>query len=414
MKYSILTFGCRVNQADSMDIERELRQRGGRPVSSAHADLIVVNSCSVTATADQGTRQAIRRAARENPAARIVVTGCYATRCPDEISALPGVVAVVHNDRKDRLAAEAMTTAERFAGADGPCGAPFLLDRTALSIRVQTGCDERCSYCIIPTTRGTSRSKPVASVIEELTRAESSGFLEVTLTGVHIGAYGRDLDPPVTLSDLLESALRQTKHLLIRLGSLEPMDAPASLVEFASTDRLAPAFHLPLQHASDAVLARMRRPYRLDHYRRTVDRVRNRLPHAAIGSDIIVGFPGESNGDFAELCEYLESSPLTALHVFPYSDRPRTEASWLSEKIVGPVVRERGQVVRGIGHTLATRFSDSQIGSTRPSLTIEDGCVAITDNGLRLRIPEGHPRNVRLLVRVARDGAGVPQPVEMA
>src|SRR4029453_2421816 len=124
MKYSILTFGCRVNQADSMDIERELRQRGGRAVSSHHADLIVVNSCSVTATADQGTRQAIRRVARENPAARIVVTGCYATRCPDELAALPSVVAVVPNDRKDRLASEAMTTAERYAGADGPCGAP--------------------------------------------------------------------------------------------------------------------------------------------------------------------------------------------------------------------------------------------------------------------------------------------------
>ena len=196
MKYSILTFGCRVNQADSMDIERELRQRGGRPVSSAHADLIVVNSCSVTATADQGTRQAIRRVARENPDARIVVTGCYATRCPDELAALPSVVAVVPNDRKEWLASEAMTTAERFAGADGPCGAPFLLDRTALTIRVQTGCEERCSYCIIPTTRGASRSKPVAGVVEELSRAESSGFLEVTLTGVHLGAYGRDLDPP--------------------------------------------------------------------------------------------------------------------------------------------------------------------------------------------------------------------------
>src|SRR5262245_43526207 len=186
MNFSILTFGCRVNQADSMDIERELRQCGGRAVATSSAELIVVNSCSVTAAADQGTPQAIRRAARDNPGARIIVTGCYATRCPDEIAALPGVAAVVHNDRKDRLASEAMTTAERYNGADGPCGAPFLLDRTALTIRVQTGCDERCSYCIIPSTRGRARSKPIASVVEELTRAESSGFLEVTLTGVHI------------------------------------------------------------------------------------------------------------------------------------------------------------------------------------------------------------------------------------
>ena len=400
MKYSILTFGCRVNQADSMEIERELRQQGGRAASGEHPDLIVVNSCSVTAAADQGTRQAIRRVARENPDARIVVTGCYATRCPEELAALPSVVAVVPNDRKDRLASEVMTTAERYTGADGPCGAPFLLDRTALTIRVQTGCEERCSYCIIPTTRGASRSKPVASVAEELSRAEASGFLEVTLTGVHVGAYGRDLDPPATLSDLLEAAVRCTSRLLIRLGSLEPMDAPLSLVELASTGRVAPAFHLPLQHASGAVLGRMRRPYALDDYRRTVDRIRAWLPHAAIGSDIIVGFPGESESEFETLCEYLESSPLTALHVFPYSDRPGTEATKMAGKVAGPLVRDRGRVVREIGQALTTKFKRSQVGSVRPALTIEDGSSVVTDNGLRLRLRSPHARNERVVVRI--------------
>jgi threonylcarbamoyladenosine tRNA methylthiotransferase MtaB len=403
MKYSILTFGCRVNQADSMDIERELRQRGGRAVSSHHADLIVVNSCSVTASADQGTRQAIRRVARENPAARIVVTGCYATRCPDELAALPSVVAVVPNDRKDRLASEAITTAERYAGADGPCGAPFLLDRTALTIRVQTGCEERCSYCIIPTTRGASRSKPVAQIVNELMRAEASGFLEVTLTGVHIGAYGRDLDPPATLADLLEAAVACTQRLLIRLGSLEPMDVPSSLVAVASKGRVAPAFHLPLQHASDTVLARMRRPYTLAEYRQTVDRIRERLPHAAIGSDIIVGFPGESEAEFSALCRYLESSPLTTLHVFPYSDRPGTEASRMAEKIEGLVIRERGRDVREIGQTLAARFKQSQAGHVRPALTIEDGGSVVTDNGLRLRLVSPRARNERISVRIGED-----------
>jgi threonylcarbamoyladenosine tRNA methylthiotransferase MtaB len=400
MNYSILTFGCRVNQADAMDIERELRRGGGRAVATSCADLIVVNSCSVTATADQGTRQAIRRAARDNPAARIIVTGCYATRCPDELAVLPGVVAVVPNDRKDRLASEAMTSADRYAGADGPCGAPFLLDRTALTIRVQTGCEEHCSYCIIPATRGVSRSRPVAQVADELIRAEDSGFLEVTLTGVHIGAYGRDLEPPVTLENLLVAAVRGTRNLLIRLGSLEPMDVPASLVELASTGRVAPAFHLPLQHASDSVLGRMRRPYTLDDFRRTVDRVRDRLPHAAIGSDVIVGFPGESDIDFDTLCKYLESSPLTTLHVFPYSDRPGTWASRLPEKIAGPAVRERGRVVREIGQALSARFRRDQVGSVRPALTIEDGSSIVTDNGLKLRLHTPCARNERVLVRV--------------
>ena len=400
MNYSILTFGCRVNQADSMEIERELRHRGGRAVAASQADLIVVNSCSVTATADQGTRQAIRRAARENPTARIVVTGCYATRCPDELAALPGIVAVVPNARKDRLVADIVTTAERYAGGDGPCGAPFLLDRTALTIRVQTGCEEHCSYCIIPTTRGASRSKPRAQIVAELARAQSSGFLDVTLTGVHIGAYGRDLDPAATLADLLDAAVENTEHVLIRLGSLEPMDAPRSLVRLASTGRLAPAFHLPLQHASDQVLARMRRPYTVDDYRRTVDWIRNQLPHAAIGSDIIVGFPGESEAEFDALCRYLESSPLTTLHVFPYSDRPGTEASRMARKVEGSVTRERGRVVREIGQSLTTRFKRSQVGSVRPALTIEDGSAVVTDNGLRLRLREPHARNQRVSVRI--------------
>jgi threonylcarbamoyladenosine tRNA methylthiotransferase MtaB len=404
MNYSIITFGCRVNQADSMDIERGLRRHGGRAVAAAHADVVVVNSCSVTATADQGTRQAIRRVARENPAARIVVTGCYATRCPDDLAALPGVSAVVVNDRKHQLADELMSTSERYAGADGPCGAPYLLDRTALTIRVQTGCEERCSYCIIPTTRGSSRSKPIAAILEELARAESSGFLEVTLTGVHLGAYGRGLDPPASLAELLDAVVDGTERILIRLGSLEPMDVPGALVELcAATGRLAPAFHLPLQHASDAVLRRMRRPYVLDAYRRIVDPLRECLPAAAIGSDVIVGFPGESDRDFDALCQYLESSPLTALHVFPYSDRPGTEASQLSGKVPGPVVRERGRLVREIGQRLSGRFRGSQIGAVRAALTIDDGSVVVTDNGLKLRLRAPRSRNERLFVRVGED-----------
>ncbi len=443
MNYSILTFGCRVNQADSMAIERDLRARGGVAVQSADADVIVVNSCSVTATADQGTRQAIRRAARDNPRARIVVTGCYATRCPDEVAALPGVVAVVPNSEKDALGTvpnvvpflgtvpntaphsgtvpntaphpgtvpnrvcmlgtvPVLTTADRFAGADGPCGSvEFLLDRTAFTLRVQTGCEEQCSYCIIPTTRGRSVSKPIDEIVRELKRAEQCGFLEVTLTGVHLGAYGEDLTPRATLGTLLEAAIGRTDNVLLRLGSLEPMDVPETLADLTDSGRLAPAFHLPLQHASDAVLARMRRPYTLDDYRRIVDPLRDRLPHAAIGSDVIVGFPGETDDDFDRLCRYLESSPLTSLHVFPYSDRPGTEASAFLGKVPGPVVKERGRFVRDIGHGLAARFRARQAGTRRPALTIEDGSVAITDNGLRVPIGRGHQRNERILVAVA-------------
>ena len=415
MKYTLLTFGCRVNQADTMAIERDLRARGAVVSPVADADVVIVNSCSVTASADQGTRQSIRRVARDNPRARIVVTGCYATRCPGDVAALPGVVAVVPNQRKDALVDQWATTADRFAGADGPCGAPpflptdenqkggpeFYLDRTALTLRVQTGCDEQCSYCIIPTTRGTSVSRRLQEIVADLRRAESSGFLEVTLTGVHLGAYGRDLSPASSLADLLDTAVNGTADLTLRIGSLEPADVPGSLGALASSGRLAPAFHLPLQHASDAVLRRMRRPYTLDGYRRIVDRLRDELPHAALGSDIIVGFPGESEDEFASLCAYLESSPLTALHVFPYSDRPGTEASAMSRKVEPPVIRERGRIVRDIGQRLSAKFRASQAGSVRPALTIEDGTVAVTDNGIRVAVPAGHRRNKRVLAVVS-------------
>jgi threonylcarbamoyladenosine tRNA methylthiotransferase MtaB len=402
VKYSILTFGCRVNQADSMTIERDLRARGGVPVPSAEADVIVVNSCSVTATADQGTRQAIRRAARENPGAKIVVTGCYATRSADEVAALPGVVAVVPNTQKETLVASRVP----FRNNTPPLGTVpevpvFLLERTALSIRVQTGCEEECSYCIIPSTRGTSTSRPIDELVAELRLAEANGVLDVTLTGVHLGAYGRDLTPTASLDQLLRAAADATSRLLLRLGSLEPMDVPAALVDLAQAGRLAPAFHLPLQHASDRLLARMRRPYALADYRRIVDGLRDRLPHAAIGSDIIVGFPGETEADVDWLCDYLETSPLTSLHVFPYSDRPGTEATSLADKVPGPVVRDRGRRVRDVGARLAARFRASQAGSRRPALTIEDGSVAVTDNGFRVPAGPGHARNQRITVAIA-------------
>ena len=204
MRYAVVTFGCRVNQADSLRIEEDLLRRGAVESTGAAADLVVVNTCSVTATADQGARQTIRRISRDNPSARIVVTGCYATRAPADLLALPNVIRVVANTDKSRLvdtvleAFPGLTTAERFAGAEGPCGAPIapgLAGRTAFTLRVQTGCEERCAYCIIPTTRGAGRSLPIGAVIREVERVAASGFREVAITGVHLGSYGRDLDP---------------------------------------------------------------------------------------------------------------------------------------------------------------------------------------------------------------------------
>jgi threonylcarbamoyladenosine tRNA methylthiotransferase MtaB len=421
MKYSIITFGCRVNQADSLAIESQLAGAGGEAVSAEHAELIVVNTCSVTASADQGARQTIRRVARTNPKAKIVATGCYATRCADEVAALPGVTAVIANDHKLTLATLGLSGSQGIL-ADGPCGrllAPGLMGRTAWTLRVQTGCEERCSYCIIPTTRGPSRSRTMADIYAEVARVVSAGYKEIAITGVHLGSYGRDLTPSSSLGELLTGVVGRAEasgpaeagpRVLFRVSSLEPMDFPRQMLDlvadfrsgpsagpgFGRADRsaIAPHFHLPLQHASNCILDLMRRPYSIESFADLVDTIRARVPHAAIGSDVIAGFPGETDDDFDQLTAYLETSPLTHLHVFPYSDRPGTVASSLPGKVHGALIKARAQRLREISRGLADRFRESQRGSVRPALTIEDGSVAVTDNYLRVPAPlRVHGRN---------------------
>jgi threonylcarbamoyladenosine tRNA methylthiotransferase MtaB len=421
MKYSIVTFGCRVNQADSFEMEAQLLANGGMPAATQDADLVIVNTCSVTGAADQGARQIVRKIAKENQGARIVVTGCYATRRPGDIAELPGVVQIVPNERKDWFAEEiGLPTAVRFGDGEGPCGAgiaPGVAGRTAFTLRVQTGCNERCSYCIIPTTRGAGRSRPVDVVLSEIERVRTAGFREIALTGVHLGSYGCDRSDGVSLLGLLELIERRYPEGLpspkgcgeagirFRISSLEPMDCSDAIVDLvAGSTCFAPHFHLPLQHASDRILVAMRRPYTLAYYRRLVDRIRDRIPHASIGSDVIVGFPGESDADFQVLTSYLERSPLTHIHVFPYSDRPDTVAASLPDKVHGSVVRERAGSVREIGRALTQRFHRSQDGAVRPGLTIEDGSLVVTDNYLKVRIPSGHLRNEWVKVGVTLVG----------
>jgi threonylcarbamoyladenosine tRNA methylthiotransferase MtaB len=402
MKYAVITFGCRVNQADSLAIEGELRARGAAAAAPDEADVVIVNTCSVTATADQGARQTIRRIVRNNPAARVIVTGCYATRRPRDLAELPNVARIVLNPDKDRLVdlvadSIGLPTAERFGGGDGPCGAPLLPGvggRTAFTLRVQTGCDERCSYCIIPSTRGVGRSRPFRLVIADIERAVAAGYKEIVLTGVHLGSYGRDLDDGSSLTALVRRLDAWGDDVLFRISSLEPMDCAPEIVACAArSPRIAPHFHLPLQHGSDEMLGAMRRPYTSGCYRRLVDGIRTEIPHASIGSDIIVGFPGETDRHFAEMRTFLEELPLTHLHVFPYSDRPGTEASTLGSKVEGAAIRARGAEIRAIGERMARRFRASQTGTTRRALTVDDGSAAVTDNYLKVKLGQCHPRN---------------------
>ena len=459
MKYAIVTFGCRVNQADSQLIEAQLRARGATPASPEGANVVVVNSCSVTASADQGTRQTIRRIVRANPDVQVVVTGCYATREPTTLRSLPNVVHVVPNGEKEALhrlipvtgeqapgglhalsgagleptvigadastAAQGarrgiegqspvdLTTAERFGDGDDACGtvAPGVTGRTALTLRVQTGCEERCSYCVIPQTRGAGRSRPLAAVVRDILHAVSAGYKEIVITGVHLGSYGRDLAHGVRLGTLVRVLGASLDDVLFRISSLEPMDCTAEIVDqVAASRRLAPHFHLPLQHGSDEILRAMRRPYTVAFYRDLVERIRATMLDASIGSDIIVGFPGETSAQFDEMRRVLEQLPLTHLHVFPYSDRPGTIAARLQPKVDGREIRERARAVRAIGERMARRFRQSQIGRTVRALTVDDGRSVVTENYLKLRLAEPRRRNewVRVRVKSEQDAGVVP------
>jgi threonylcarbamoyladenosine tRNA methylthiotransferase MtaB len=391
VKYSIVTFGCRVNQADSLVIEDQLRRRGMVDASPDQADLVVVNTCSVTASADQGARQTIRRIVRGNPSAKVIVTGCYATRRPDEVNELPNVVRVVPNSEKEAL----VESIE--GGGDGPCGKPLepgVAGRTALTLRVQTGCDEECSYCIIPRTRGAGRSRPLADVLRELRYATAAGYREIGITGVHLGSYGRDLDDGTTLLTLVRALAEWNDDVRFRISSLEPMDCTDEIIDCAATSsRIAPHFHLPLQHGSDDILAAMKRPYTSAYYRDVVEEIRRRVPDAAIGTDLIVGFPGETGDHFAEMTAFVERLPLTSVHVFPYSNRPGTAASRLRNKVGGDAIRARSRTLRDIAQKKAMAFRQSQAGRRVIALALDDGWSAVTGNYLKVRLEEQRLRN---------------------
>jgi threonylcarbamoyladenosine tRNA methylthiotransferase MtaB len=409
VKYAIVTFGCRVNQADSLTIEDQLRRRGDVSAAPEDADLVVINTCSVTATADQGARQTIRRLARTNPDVRMVVTGCYATRRPDEVCELPNVVRIIANDAKESLveqleAEREVTTAERFNGADGPCGMtlePGVAGRTALTLRVQTGCDERCSYCIIPTTRGPGRSRILGDILHEVSRAVAAGYREIAITGVHLGSYGRDLDDGTDLTALVRELGQWRDDVLFRISSLEPMDCTPPLVDIAAqSPRIAPHFHLPLQHGSDVVLRAMKRPYSTAYFRQLVEAIHARMPNAAIGTDLIVGFPGETDNDFDATVRVLEALPIAYAHVFPYSDRPGTAAAALRSKTDGNVIRERARALREIAARKSELFRRNQVGRVMKALTVDDGTSVVTGNYLKVRIRNPQPRNCWVTVEV--------------
>jgi len=446
--FFIEQFGCRATQADGAALERQLLDRGcASAPTAAAADIVVVNTCTVTASADTQARDAIRKLHAANPAVRVIVTGCYAQRAPEELAALPGVAWVVGNSHKpqipqlvDSLSAPAsVESANDFfpaAALHSDSTIPFhsfigaqhvaphlgniltgnIFDRTEFlsapvlggegnhtrpTLKIQDGCDSRCSYCVIPFVRGKSRSLPPETVIKEIQRLSEAGFREIVLSGINLGTYGRDLSPRVEFEDLLRRILGETFVERLRISSIEPLDVTQDLVDlFASNDRIAQHFHMPLQSGSDRILAAMHRWYRAEHYARRVELIRERLPHAAIGADVITGFPGETEDDHAATLAFIERLPFTYLHVFSFSKRPGTKAASLVDEVPGSIIKTRARELRALGEAKAAAFRQSQFGRTLRVLTLRAGegadprsTPALSSNYLRLRLTGTHPAN---------------------
>jgi threonylcarbamoyladenosine tRNA methylthiotransferase MtaB len=445
--FFIEQFGCRATQADAAAIERQLLERGYAVSPDANsADVVVVNTCTVTAAADLQARQAIRTIRKGNPAARVVVTGCYAQRAPEELAALEGVSWVVGNSHKPEIPrlihemTHAMTHEMTPVAASGAtqgfvlisaiAGATLSFERgpaqiltgdilaqhellvapveggeaghTRPVLKIQDGCNKRCSFCVIPQVRGSSRSMEPGRAVDEIRKLCEGGAREVVLSGIDLGNYGRDLAPRAGLRELLRRILDETSLERLRVSSIEPMDITEELIAiFAANARMARHFHVPLQSGSDRVLAAMHRWYRAEHYARRVEHVRERLADAAIGADVIAGFPGETEADHQATLSFIERLPITYLHVFSFSSRPGTAAAKLRNQVPERDIARRARKLRALGEAKKAAFQSQQAGRPMRVLTLNRSgrdaagpwTRALSGNYLDARVSGAWPAN---------------------
>ena len=405
---AIRTQGCKLNQADSDMLARRFAAAGYRLVQSpAKADVFVLNTCTVTSTADSKARQALRAAARANPHALIVATGCYAQRSRDELSQVEGVSLVVGNTEKAEL--PAMVTAlleQRNTGANSHPRVSSALDysvqpaanirRNRSMVKIQEGCDQVCAYCIVPKVRGRERSIPPESLVEQINQRVAEGCLEVVLTGTQLGTYGFDI-PGATLTRLLERILAETAVPRLRVSSLQPQEINPRLLELWQDPRLCRHFHIPLQSGSDRILEMMRRRYTTGLFAEKVDLVRNTVPGSGVTADLIAGFPGETEAEFQESLAFATSMAFSDMHIFPYSPRPGTSAVYLSGPVSQPVKKARTAQLLAMAKEGFEAFRSYQLGQTHPVLwessTRQDGGLkwrGLTGNYIRVYT---HSRN---------------------
>ena len=451
-----------------------------RASTASKASVVVMNTCTVTAGADQDARAAIRRVRRQNPEAQIVVTGCYAQRAPEEIAALPGVSLVIGNSHKHVLAKIVRTQGTSDSAfiplasllpqsGSREAGSPIFIsdifahtellaapvfdaanERTRPNLKVQDGCNNRCSFCVIPSVRGQSRSLSVDQVVNEVNGLVASGYREVVISGINLGRWGRDLGSfqlprfrayhagsanaflkpeaegrKPALEFLIRAILADTTLEKLRISSVEPMDWTDELISLiASEPRIAKHAHVPMQSGSDAVLRRMHRKYRPWHYREKIETIRAAMPDAAIGADVMVGFPGETDAEFAATRRMVEDLPFTYLHVFTYSARPGTPAAAMPNQVPLEVARERNRVLRELAATKKLAFMRTFIGREIDAITLNvtgqgnagEFTEALTENYLKLRLRGSHPPNRWLRARIqdVKDSVVLGTPLESA
>jgi threonylcarbamoyladenosine tRNA methylthiotransferase MtaB len=456
-RFFVQSFGCRATQADGAALERQLATKGlAQSHSAREADVVILNTCTVTAAADQDARASIRRIHRENPTAKIMVTGCYAQRAPQEIAALPGVTWVVGNSHKHRVAEIAAGNGfeselqaqvhEQYSGENGPDDQGFgahrtggppqpnfvsleavtlsapaftlvgdifahteliaapvftgdsIAEKTRPNLKVQDGCNNRCSFCIIPSVRGHSRSMQLDRVIAEANALVAAGYREIVLSGINLGRWGRDFQPQQNFEYLVRALLEHTGIEKVRISSVEPMDWSDNLIALvAGSPRVAKHAHVPLQSGSDRILRKMHRKYRPWHYTEKIRKIREAMPDAAIGADVMVGFPGETDELFEESRSFIEQLPFTYLHVFTYSSRPRTPSAAMPDHVPVHVARERNRVLREMAAEKNRAFRESFIGRTLEVITLQAGgdgwTEALSDNFLKVRVAGRHRPN---------------------
>lgn len=383
-KISITTLGCKVNQFESASFKTGFEDKGYSIVRDlASADLIVINTCAVTASAGAHSRQAVRRALRANPEAEILITGCYAEIGAKELAKekeLQGrTYQLIGNSEKDNLVRLAfddkVLSATELMGsiqdANEICRLPVRKfgERSRAYLRIQDGCESHCTYCIVPYTRGPSRSLPVQEVIEQAQVFETEGHKELVLTGIHLGNYGKDLSPAEDFVSLLDTVTQVTPNISYRISSLEPMEINNQLLEMMQTrPNIQPHLHIPLQSGDNEILARMNRRYTIQAFREVIDNCKKSLPNAAIGIDILVGFPGETEEQFSGCKTFLESLDFTYLHVFPYSIRPGTPAAKFKDQVPKNIKDKRVAELRTISDNKKRTFYNSQLNRTLPVL----------------------------------------------